>query len=130
MRNHILVSNTDGVNDDAIIELMLEYCAELKAQWDLSKNLRTVCQWSFDQRESGRFIPYMSISQTEVKNKVVGLWAKPTNKQKELKKFFEQKLSDSVLCRFTIRMYLDDGLVFTEKLGKGNKKVLYKAELV
>ncbi len=98
-------------------ELMI-YAFELNQMFVDRKSLREISRWSYDQRESGRNIPYMRISDTSkvegTSNVVIGLWAEPTNKQKELKAFFNIEIGSGVLTKYTLRMDLD-GVRFEEK---------------
>ena len=124
------MKTANQIDEQQIINDLLKYCEELRQQWELTHDLRKVSQWSFQQRESGRNIPYMSIGQTEKNsNTVLGLWAAPISRQRDLYRFFDMPMCEGIILpKYSIRMYLDEGIVFKEKLGKGkdNCKMLYQ----
>ena len=102
-------------------EELIGFAIELHILFTKGKSLREISQWSYRERELGRNVPYMSIADTQ--NKIVTrLWAQPTNKQKELKKFFDETVGIS-LPRFTLSID-DTGVHFREKLEKteGDRK--------
>ena len=108
-----------------MLEELIKYKEEVQCLLDSGKDLREISQWSFAQRESGRNVPYLAISQTKTdkrKTIVVGLFATPTIKQKELKVFFDELVPGmSVLTRWLLTINTDESPVIKlkERLGKG-----------
>jgi len=113
-----------------MLEELIKYKEELQCLLDSGKDLREISQWSFAQRESGRNVPYLAISQTIKTDKrktiVVGLFATPTIKQKELKVFFDELVPGMrVLTRWSLTINTDESPVIKlkERLGKGSFKL-------
>ncbi len=115
------------MNKTELIQELTIFANEMKAMLAVGKSLREICQWSYAQRESGRNIPYMEVSQTVKEGrgtKIVGLWAAPTKKQTELRAFFEEVAPGLIsLSRFKLTVYLEDGVIFQERLGKEKSDV-------
>jgi hypothetical protein len=108
---------------------MRQFAAEAADQLKQGKDLRQVSRWSYDRRESGEDVPYMSVLNRDPDGTVTCVYASPTAKQKKLKKFFDEKAPDSSMPRYTLRAVAEDGhaiVEFTEKLGRGkdNKRSL------
>jgi hypothetical protein len=135
LKDTLAKETTESIDNFFMTDDIISFCNELKAQWELTKDLRLVSQWTYEQREAGRNIPYMSIAQTEKAEKgtackVIGLWASPTVKQKALKTFFSKFAPNcDTLTQYTLRMYLDEqGLLFQEKIRNG-KNILFQSQL-
>ena len=101
---------------------MINFALELKAMLESGKNLREISQWSFEQREYGRNIPYMSINGKEKDGTVNHIVANPIASQKELKKFFLTPTEGSTLDKFQLQVTIENDVpivIFSERLGKG-----------
>ena len=91
---------------------------------DSGKTLRQISQWSFEQRECGRNVPYMSINGKEKDGTVNHIVASPISSQKELKLFFSTPTEGSTLDKFQLQVTIENGesiVIFTERLGKGKE---------
>ncbi len=104
-------------------EELIRFINDIQQLLDNGKSLRDISKWSYIQREGGRNIPYMSITQTEKDGTVIGITANPVVKQKELKSFFDEILTGCVsLPKYTLTVYLEDKpmLQFKERIDKQN----------
>lgn len=97
-------------------ERMILYAKELQGLLNSGKTLRDISRLTYDRRQSGENIPYMAVYDMSNDHRILELYAAPTSKQTELKKFFEIKRNDSnVFSRFTLRIKLTTGVEFYEK---------------
>jgi len=94
-----------------ILNEMIEFKKELAKKLQEAGSLKAVRNWSFEQREAGRNVPYMSGDN-------YSLFASPTTTQKELKEFFAIKAPNSVLPKYTLRIE-NDKVQLQKRLGKG-----------
>ena len=106
-----------------IISKLRKYANTLQDMLSQDCTLKEISQHTYQLRESGADIPYMNIGDKE-EGEVVGIYAQPTKSQPELKEFFYQKAPNSVLPKYVFRITKDEGLVFTERLGKGKDNVV------
>lgn len=103
---------------------LIEYKYEIQRMLLENKSLKDINKWSYEQRESGRNVPYLQISDTE-NGQITTLWANAISRQKDLKEFFDIKPEGSAMSKFSF-FVTKDGVTFKEKLGKGkdNYKLL------
>lgn len=73
-----------------MLQELSDYTKELQKVYDETGDLRKVSQYSFEQRESGRNVPYMAITSKDMSGEVTCIMSSPTAAQKELKEFFSQ----------------------------------------
>ena len=98
---------------------IIDFKNELQQLLNSGEDLRKLSQYSYAQRESGRNVPYMAITDKEKSGKVERIYAKPTNAQKELKAFFSKQAQDSIFNEFELYVDILEGVVFKHRLGKG-----------
>lgn len=97
---------------------LIQYAVEIQNMLNSGKSLKEISQWSFQQRESGRNVPYLSILNKDEKG-ILDLAASPVSSQKELKSFFSTPVEGSTFEKYKLFVNREDGVEFTEKLGKG-----------
>ena len=101
-----------------MLQEMINFANEIKAMVENGKSLKEISQYSFQQRESGRNIPYLAILNKDNIG-ILDLSAKPTSNQKELNKFFNIEAPNSTLPKYTFFVNRDNGVELQERLGKG-----------
>lgn len=74
--------------EQKIFESVIEFTEEIQSLLFKGKTLKEISEWSYQQRESGRNVPYLSVLQTERKKDHLILRASPTKQQKDLYEFF------------------------------------------
>jgi len=111
-----------------IISNLKKYANELQELLNQGWTLGAISRHTYQMREKAADIPYMAIGDTvrvfQNRREVVGIYAHPTSNQPKLKAFFAQKAPNSVLGKYVFRITKDEGLVFTERLGKGEGNVI------
>lgn len=112
------ISESKKLNDN-ILSCLIEFAKELKTLLSNGQALKAISVYTFTEREKGRNIPYLSILDKTVDGEVTGIYASPIAKQKELKAFFDEYAPGSGMPKYSFRITKEEGLVFTEKLGKG-----------
>jgi len=101
-----------------MLQDIINYAKEIQALFEEGKSLKEISQYSFQQRENGRNIPYLAVLNKEG-DKITDLSASPISSQRELKAFFNQCAPDSTLSKYNFYVNHINGVEFTEKLGKG-----------
>lgn len=108
-----------------ILKNLKELKIELKNRLDNGDSLREISKFTYELRESGKNIPYFSISQIDDNNIVTRITSQPISKQKELKKFFLEKANNSVLPKYQLYIDIEEsGVIFSERLGKGKNNII------
>lgn len=106
---------------------LVELSKELNNLLEQGKTLSEISKYTYEQRESGRNIPYFSVLNKQG-NKVTAIVASPTAKQKELKEFFENFYPMEKRASRGVIMYMDleenDGRVILRGCCR-NKKDVY-----
>ena len=101
-----------------MLQEMINFANEIKAMIINGKSLKEISQYSFQQRESGRNVPYLAILNKD-SDGILDLSANPTSKQKELNAFFSVEAPNSTLPKYTFFVNRVNGVKFQERLGKG-----------
>lgn len=102
-------------------EELIQFALEIQNMLNSGKNLKEISQWSYQERESGRNIPYLSILNKSSDGKIIlDLAGNPISTQKELKKFWDEKVEGSVLPKYKLFVNNEIGVEFTERFGKGD----------
>jgi hypothetical protein len=94
--------------------LLLTFAKEINTMLAEGKTLKELSQWSFEQRESGRKVPYLQQDQKDRQGNVLELTAYPTKKQKELREFFKTPETGKKYFPKYIFRVDGTGVIFTE----------------
>lgn len=95
---------------------LANFVVELRIMFDRGDSLEAISQWSYEQREGGRNVPYMAIHQKERGIGITRIGASPISKQKELKAFFEEVAPGMrILPKYTLHVDLT-GVFFLERI--------------
>lgn len=103
-----------------LINQLLEFKSELNSMLQGGSSLKDLSQYSFSQRDRGRNVPYLSLSQKDSSG-VTRIDAQPTKKQKDLFDFFNTNESGSIFPDYSFYVDLSEGkeVKFKHRLGKG-----------
>lgn len=106
---------------------MIQFANEMKEMLENGKSLRQISQWSYEQRESGRNVPYMSINGKEKDGTVNHIVANPISSQKSFKAFFSTPTEGSTLDKYKLQVTFENNsavVIFSERLGKGKDNTI------
>lgn len=99
-----------------IIHQLKSMISEIRSMHEKGKSLKEIQQWSYDQRESGKQIPYLSNGTKSSNPSEAYVVATPTAKQKDLKKFFDITAPGSnILSKYSLYVYGDGKIEFIMK---------------
>jgi hypothetical protein len=117
------MKNVNQVDQEILAELKV-FANELNEMFSKGMDLREISKYTYQQRESGRNVPYFGISDIDkVTKKVTRISAAPTSNQKKLRQFFNIKFESGINGLY---MYIDieDGIVHLRGTGKTNKNFI------
>jgi len=112
-------NSTPTVTELQIIKELISFCKEIDLRLQKGDSLQSIRKWSFEERESGRNIPYLAMGDPSY------LFAAPTREQRDLRHFF---CIVGEGCRVVSKYVLEVGIIgqvqfrINYKVGKEIKK--------
>jgi hypothetical protein len=112
------------MKNQSAIDQILDFLKEVKSLQDEGKNLKFINQWSYQQRESGRDIPYLSWGTKSAVLEESYLVPSPTNKQPHYKQLFTDVIEGRKhQPKYTLYVYETGTIEFCERQVVGNELI-------